>query len=1010
MFAIRVHHRLDVLADLWIRLRGPQADPLADEPVLIQSRSLAGWLEARRAQVTGISAGIDWLTPRRLLMRLGGALAQDEDPWAREVLRWRLDRLLSVHGADPRFATPTAWLAAGGARARLQFLDRLADAMDTYQMSRPHLLAAWEREELLLDDPHEPWQAALWRALRAEEPTPHAGERLEALMEALAAGTPPRDLPPRLDAIGVTGLSRPLTHLLKALGDHTDVTLWVTQPTPHAWDHLRRGDDAQDGHPLLADLGVQGRAWFKLLQEVDADGQAWSQIDVVDLEEPTTVLWALHHDIANLEMPEEPRPRNDGDCSLTLHRAASALREVEIARDVILQAFADFPTLRPEDVSILTPDLPTYAPLIDTVFARPVPGGNPGLPVALVDRPLAATDPVAQAFLAVVSVIGGRLPRSEVLALLAHEAVLTATGADATTIELVTDLIHRAGIRFGLDAAHRARCGLPPHAEGTWRHGLDRLIAGWLTGDTAPVEGRDGLLWPADGCAGVPAVAEVLAWIHRLLDGAEQAADEAPRQVWAARLTTLLDRLFSHRSLNRAPTAEALTRLALAPDDRPWPLAALADALAADLDEAGRGQPWRGTRIAVGGLKPLAALPRRVVVLVGLDDANFPRRDRPVAFDLIATHPEPADRAPRDDDRQLFLDAVLAARDRLAVIWTGKDPRSGEDRPASVCVDALRAVLARTVQQADALLTTHPVQPPGLVAPPEIPAPFASPLTVEPPAEDLTLEALIATLVNPAKAWLTALGIRLPDAEDADSAEDDDALALTPFTTAILGGEALTEIRSGGGLEVHRLRADGRLPPGGLGTATWASLEQEVTAFAHRCGPLPSGAPRRGVLMGPHGERLAVAFPAPQAQGQVVARFAKVKPKDDLRAWLTHLAWNAWCQAYGDGPGSTRCEWRDAQRVLPPLADPWLHLAPLIAAAHQARRQPLPFWPATSRALVKALEKADEDEVVASAELDPDDARDRWQRLAWRDRPTITADALDLAILVWAPYLGAATP
>ena len=1006
MFTIRVHHRLDVLADLWIRLRAPGADPLAEEPVLIQSRSLAGWLEARRAAVTGIAGGTDWLTPRRLLMRLGGAGAQDDDPWGREILRWRLDRLLSAQAEDPRFAAPAAWLAAGGARARLQFLDRLADVMDTYQLARPELLASWEAGDLPLGHVHEPWQAALWQALRAEDARPHAGQRFASLLADLEAGRPPRSLPPRLDAIGITGLPRPLTHLLKALGEHTEVTLWVTQPTPHAWDHLRRGGNPEDGHPLLADLGVQGRAWFRLLQEVDADGQAWAPLPVVPLPPPTSALTALHHDISALALPEVPRPAEEDDASVTFHRAASALREVEIARDQILAAFTDLDDLRPEDISVLTPDLPTYAPLVETVFARPLPGHPYGLPVSLVDKPLAGSDPVAQAFLAVLAVLGGRLARSEVLGLLAHEAVTTVTGADATTAQRVEELVHRAGIRFGLDAAHRARCGLPARAEGTWREGIDRLVAGWLSGSPAPITGPNSDLWPAAGAGGLPAIAGVLAWISRLLDAAEDVAEALPRAVWAERLARLLDRLFDHRRLDRGPTAAALARLALAPDNRPWPLAALVDALRADLEEAGRGQPWRGTRLAVGGLKPLAALPRRVVVLLGMDDAAFPRRDRPAAFDLIAAHPQPGDRAPRDDDRQLFLDALLAARERLVVIWTGRDPRSGEDRPASVCVEALRAALERTVEDASDLLTTHPVQPTGLVLPPVVPPPFATTLTSV-ATEDLALDVVIARLVNPAKAWLLALGVRLLDREDADTAEDDDALALDPFTTTVLGGEALEAVQAGDDLLEGRLQADGRLPPGHLGTAAWQGLEREVRTLAEAAGSRQRTAPRRGCLIGPGGQRLVVSFPPPTAGGQVVLRFAAAKPKDHLRAWITHLAWNAWCEAHGDGPATTRCCWRDLQQVLPPVADPWHHLAPLLAAAQDATQRPLPFWPTSSLKWVKRLEKAEEDEVLATLELEDEDARDAWHRQVWRDGQPVTPAALDLAIALWAPYLGA---
>ena len=55
-------------------------------------------------------------------------------------------------------------------------------------------------------------------------------------------------------------------------------------------------------------------------------------------------------------------------------------------------------------------------------------------------------------------------------------------------------LIDAAGIRWGLDARHRADQGLPGIAQNTWARGLDRLLAGLTLapGSTAlPISGVD---------------------------------------------------------------------------------------------------------------------------------------------------------------------------------------------------------------------------------------------------------------------------------------------------------------------------------------------------------------------------------------------------------------------------------------------------------------------------------------------------------------------------------------
>jgi hypothetical protein len=61
----------------------------------------------------------------------------------------------------------------------------------------------------------------------------------------------------------------------------------------------------------------------------------------------------------------------------------------------------------------------------------------------------------------------------------------------------------------------------------------------------------------------------------------------------------------------------------------------------------------------------MRALPAAMVCVCGLADGSFPRRDRRASFDLLATERRRLDRNTRSDDRQLFLDVLLAARRRL---------------------------------------------------------------------------------------------------------------------------------------------------------------------------------------------------------------------------------------------------------------------------------------------------------------------------------------------------------
>ena len=97
----------------------------------------------------------------------------------------------------------------------------------------------------------------------------------------------------------------------------------------------------------------------------------------------------------------------------------------------------------------------------------------------------------------------------------------------------------------------------------------------------------------------------------------------------------------------------------------------------------------------------MRAVPHRVVCLLGVDDGTFPRRLSPDGDDIIETDPWVGDRDPRSEDRQLLLDAILAAEERLLVVYSGADPRSGAEIPPAVPIGELLDALDVTARTAD---------------------------------------------------------------------------------------------------------------------------------------------------------------------------------------------------------------------------------------------------------------------------------------------------------------------
>ncbi|HEY3565806.1 MAG TPA: exodeoxyribonuclease V subunit gamma, partial [Casimicrobiaceae bacterium] len=118
----------------------------------------------------------------------------------------------------------------------------------------------------------------------------------------------------------------------------------------------------------------------------------------------------------------------------------------------------------------------------------------------------------------------------------------------------------------------------------------------------------------------------------------------------------------------------------------------------------------------------LRDLPYRVICVLGLNTGAWPRDAHAAEFDLMAEAPRAGDRQRREDDRNVFLDLLLAARDRLYLSYVGRSVRDNVPLPPSVLVSELLDCLIPAVAPANAdraaiatararLVVEHPLQP-----------------------------------------------------------------------------------------------------------------------------------------------------------------------------------------------------------------------------------------------------------------------------------------------------------
>jgi len=1019
-------NRAEVLARaLTAVLARPVGGPFDEELVVVHSPGMARWLRMRIAEEVGICAHVRFPHPGRLLNEVVAAASEMPpevfDCWSVDHMRWAVLAALPGLEHTEAFGPVRAYLKGDhDGRRRVQLAGRVAEVFGRYLAFRPDMLRDWTEPT---GAPAPGWQPRLFRALAEAATVPHPGALAPDFFQQLrAADAPIPGIPERICLFGISTLAPSTVEMLDALSRHHEVFLFVLAPTQVWASHT--------DHPLLHAMGKLGRDFQWVLEQHgpgydETVGQALFVDPLADTAHPEggagPLLSQLQSDILHLRNPGSAgQPAglvSTTDRSVRLHACHGPMRQVEVLHDELLRLFDSIDGLRPRDVVVMCPDLPTYAPLVEAVFARhPDAPGPPPIPFRLADRALRRDNPVAEAVLAILELARGRLPASAVLDVLALAPVRARFGLDPVELDTVRAWIRDSGVRWGRDAHHREAHGQPVYTENTWRFGLDRLLVGSsMRGDG--LRTFAGVL-PYDEIEG--GSAELLGklvgfWetLSRCLEELDQSLSPA---AWQSRVLRILERLLAwdeDHVWQAQQVRDAVDQLAAHAEasgyDGTFGLTVLLDLLTAGFGQRGGSAGFLSGGVTVCAMVPLRAIPFRVVVLLGLDDGSFPRRDPALGFDLSARDRRRGDRSPRDEDRHLFLESLLSARDAVVITWTGRSVQTGEPLPPAVPVGELLDVLLagyRLDEAADAgaadgdpadqlrthLLTEHPLQAfsPSSYAPDPrrqsfeplylesarrmlgqrvAEPPFVGEALPSLPAEEgaqlLSLDDLVNFLSGPVR-WLLnrRLGIWLR--RDALGLEDREPAELNGLERYQIGSVLLERALDGHGLDdaLALAQAAGVLPLGTPGLTAFEAIRDQVLPIAARTQARRSGGPQEPVdldldlgdlrLVGRVGNRYA--------DGPVLARYGQIRGAQLLGQWVRHLALCAAGHAeeswyIGRGKGTEGV----TETGLLPVAQPEARLRELVGLFVLGQDRPLPLFGDTSRAYVEALrDKPDE--------------------------------------------------
>ncbi|ADB51790.1 exodeoxyribonuclease V subunit gamma [Conexibacter woesei] len=962
------------------------ADPFAAEVVAVPTRGVERWLAQRLSGRLGTSPGagdgicanVAFPTPRRVVeeaIAAASGLDAATDPWRPERALWPLLELVDAASDEAWLGRLTAHLdrAAGDRSRRLSAVRHVATLFARYALHRPAMLRAWaagsdeDGAGGALDAEHR-WQAELWRRLRERVGVPGPAELLDLGRARLVEDPGLSDLPERISLFGLTSLPARDLQLLRALAERRDVHLFLLMPSPAAWrgiaDAAGRGpiltrgqalSAALPAHPLLASWGRDGRELQLLLEPLPTEAVHADAIGAGD--EPDTLLARVQADIRADRTPREDEPvqLGDGDASVQVHVCHGRARQVEVLRDAILHALADDPSLEPRDVIVMCPDIETFAPLVEATFgageadvgealaddAVDLSGAHPAeLRVRLADRSLRQTNPVLGVVTKLLELATARVTASELLDLVDREPVRRRFRLEEDELARVEDWVAASGIRWGLDAAHRAPFRLQHVPQGTWAAGLDRLLTGVAMAER-PGHTLAGVL-PLDDVdsSAIDLAGRFAELLDRLAAALDELAAPKPISAWATAIAEAADTMTATTPRDAWQRAELQQLLADVVEEATND--GVASAVSLDVADVaallgGRlaGRPtrtnFRTGHLTVCTLQPMRSVPHRVICLLGLDDDVFPRRSPRDGDDVLLDEPWIGDRDGRSEDRQILLDALMAAGDRLIVTYSGRSERTNAERAPAVPIGELLDVIDRTACAADggrardAVLVRHPLQPfdaanfaPSTLVPQRAwsfdgvtlegaralggergSRPPFLPRPLQPQDADvIELDQLLAFVGHPVRAFLRQ---RLGVGVDVGAGERSDSLPieLDPLARWGLGARLLAARRAGVdvGVAVADERARGSVPPGALGDQVLRGVVAEVEAILGAAAEtVGAGGPLRTLdvrIALEDGRTLAGTIGGVGQYVLPVVTYSRVDPRRRMESWVRLLALTA---------------------------------------------------------------------------------------------------------------------
>jgi exodeoxyribonuclease V gamma subunit len=704
--------------------------------VVTQTEGMNSWLKQNIAKQNGIAANINFCKPNDIVAEIyRKGLKAGKQIINTENIRWCIYELLDSSIFKTTYTDIASYYLNNDIK-RIALSDELADLFDQYQVYRHETVQIWD-DRLIHNQVAEDWQEWIWHQIKIKLGDTYQ-DRVE-MAKLLIDGLLIEDVQvniknkiPALHLFGIAVITPYYLQIFHALAKFIDIHLYLVNPCPEQiWmdDHSeqqitkllqKRKKQRKDvdhllvGNDLLLNWGGIIKESFKLLMDNDDFVNVYNEEDAAPIVEPKTLLKKIQYDIYN-NLNKQSRklltPLDYKDGSITLTGAFTPVREVEILYNYLV-ALVDKRNLHlsPKDIVVLVSDIELYAPFIHAVFSN-----SPyQFPYNIADESYSAGNNMFTAIQDILSLDAETFKVELVLKLL--ESPYIRTRFKITDEETLRAAARQAGIIFSIKGRHEDDTRYI-----SWEYGLKKIMYGiCMSGEPNVNDGQEQFI-PLDTAEGAEAIERVrlMYFVKTLQQKLAERNQSRTISQWAEYLQSLVeDMIFQAGEKDDEDYTKLIQfteQMSLLEKNANVEMSfeVFRHSFLQRLSLEKKAGSFAKGGVTFCSLVPMRSIPFKVVAMLGMDFDKFPRKETALSFSLLQNW-KPGDRNVKNNDKHLFLETLMSAREYLYISYTAANPKDGAKLPASSMVDELIDYVARGIHQDTEVIkndwvTLHPL-------------------------------------------------------------------------------------------------------------------------------------------------------------------------------------------------------------------------------------------------------------------------------------------------------------